>query len=145
MQTRPLASKRWFEGWLSVLLGGAETNQWIIAIGSYGYDWINGGTKAELISFPEAMSRASNAEIPSAWIAGPEYNPYFYYADAGKVHPGMDADATFDAFPGRAFHGAVTQVIRSAVDASQSVVVDLDNAGEKLRPGMTATIRIRNH
>ena len=48
-------------GWLHVLLEDAETKQWIIALGSYGYDWTNGGQKAELISFPEAMSRASNA------------------------------------------------------------------------------------
>ena len=82
----PLASKSWFEGWLRVLLEDSDTKQWIIALGSYGYDWTEGAKKAELISFPEAMSRASNAEIPSAWVAAPEYNPYFYYADGGKVH-----------------------------------------------------------
>ena len=81
-----LASRSWFEGWLNVLLEDSDTKQWVIVLGSYGYDWTEGAKKAELISFPEAMSRASNAEIPSAWIAGPEYNPYFYYADAGKVH-----------------------------------------------------------
>jgi cellulose synthase/poly-beta-1,6-N-acetylglucosamine synthase-like glycosyltransferase/peptidoglycan/xylan/chitin deacetylase (PgdA/CDA1 family)/spore germination protein YaaH len=82
----PLASRSWFEGWLRVLLEDSDTKQWIIAIGSYGYDWTEGAKKAELISFPEAMSRASNAEIPSAWVAGPEYNPYFYYEDVRKVH-----------------------------------------------------------
>jgi cellulose synthase/poly-beta-1,6-N-acetylglucosamine synthase-like glycosyltransferase/peptidoglycan/xylan/chitin deacetylase (PgdA/CDA1 family)/spore germination protein YaaH len=82
----PLGSRRWFEGWLNVLLDGAETNQWIIALGSYGYDWTGGGKKAELISFPEAMSRASYAEIESATVATPHYNPYFYYEDADKDH-----------------------------------------------------------
>jgi cellulose synthase/poly-beta-1,6-N-acetylglucosamine synthase-like glycosyltransferase/peptidoglycan/xylan/chitin deacetylase (PgdA/CDA1 family)/spore germination protein YaaH len=82
----PLASREWFEGWLRVLLEDSDTKQWIIALGSYGYDWTEGSKKAELISFPEAMSRASNAEVPAAWVAAPEYNPYFYYADAGKVH-----------------------------------------------------------
>src|SRR5438270_2268375 len=82
----PLASRAWFEGWLRVLLEDSDTKQWIIALGSYGYDWTEGAKKAELISFPEAMSRASNAEIPSAWVSAPDYNPYFYYADAGKVH-----------------------------------------------------------
>jgi hypothetical protein len=47
------------------LLDGSDTNQWIIAIGSYGYDWPIGGKKAELISFSEAMSRAKDAEIGS--------------------------------------------------------------------------------
>ena len=61
--TRPVrsASRRWFEGWLNVLLEDADPKQWIIALGSYGYDWTDGAKKAELISFPEAMSRASYA------------------------------------------------------------------------------------
>jgi cellulose synthase/poly-beta-1,6-N-acetylglucosamine synthase-like glycosyltransferase/peptidoglycan/xylan/chitin deacetylase (PgdA/CDA1 family)/spore germination protein YaaH len=82
----PLASRRWFEGWLNVLMDGAETNQWIIALGSYGYDWTGGGKKAELISFPEAMSRASYAEVSKTTVEGPHYNPYFYYEDADKDH-----------------------------------------------------------
>src|SRR3954466_9049996 len=82
----PLGSKRWFEGWLTVLLDGAETNQWIVALGSYGYDWTNGGTKGELISFPEAMSRASYAQVAKTTVEAPAYNPYFYYEDADKDH-----------------------------------------------------------
>src|ERR1051325_2007404 len=71
----PLGSRRWFEGWLSVLLEGAESKQWIIALGSYGYDWTAGAKKAELISFPEAMSRASNANVSGVSVAAPDYNP----------------------------------------------------------------------
>jgi peptidoglycan-N-acetylglucosamine deacetylase len=82
----PLGSRRWFEGWLNVLLDGAETKQWIIALGSYGYDWTGGAKKAELISFPEAMSRASYAEVAGVTVAAPDYNPYFYYEDADKDH-----------------------------------------------------------
>jgi cellulose synthase/poly-beta-1,6-N-acetylglucosamine synthase-like glycosyltransferase/peptidoglycan/xylan/chitin deacetylase (PgdA/CDA1 family)/spore germination protein YaaH len=82
----PLASRMWFEGWLHVLLEDSNPRQWIIALGSYGYDWTIGGKKAELISFPEAMSRASNAEIASAEVSAPGYNPYFYYEDNDKEH-----------------------------------------------------------
>jgi cellulose synthase/poly-beta-1,6-N-acetylglucosamine synthase-like glycosyltransferase/peptidoglycan/xylan/chitin deacetylase (PgdA/CDA1 family)/spore germination protein YaaH len=82
----PLASRMWFEGWLHVLLEDTDPQQWIIALGSYGYDWTIGGKKAELISFPEAMSRASNAEITSAAVSAPGYNPYFYYEDNDKEH-----------------------------------------------------------
>jgi len=82
----PLGSRSWFEGWLHVLLEGADTKQWIIALGSYGYDWTEGARKAELISFPEAMSRGNSAEIESTAIAAPDYNPSFYYEDADKVH-----------------------------------------------------------
>jgi cellulose synthase/poly-beta-1,6-N-acetylglucosamine synthase-like glycosyltransferase/peptidoglycan/xylan/chitin deacetylase (PgdA/CDA1 family)/spore germination protein YaaH len=82
----PLGSRQWFEGWLKVLMDGAESKQWIIALGSYGYDWMNGAKKAELISFPEAMSRASYADVAGVTIATPHYNPYFYYEDADKDH-----------------------------------------------------------
>src|SRR6201981_2977184 len=56
----PLASRSWFEGWVRALLEGSDPKQWIIAIGSYGYDWTIGGKKGELIAFAEAMSRAND-------------------------------------------------------------------------------------
>ena len=82
----PLASRSWFEGWLHVLLEGSDAKQWIIAIGSYGYDWPIGGKKAELISFSEAMSRANDAEIESVDVQGPSYSPYFYFEDEDAEH-----------------------------------------------------------
>lgn len=82
----PLGSRSWFEGWLHVLLEDTDPKQWVIVLGSYGYDWTVGGKRAELISFPEAMSRASNAEVASAEVVAPDYNPYFYYEDGDKEH-----------------------------------------------------------
>src|SRR5437763_5929238 len=82
----PLGSRSWFEGWLHVLLEDSDTKRWIIALGSYGYDWTIGEKKAELITFPEAMSRANNAEVDGAEIKGPRYNPYFYFEDGDKEH-----------------------------------------------------------
>src|SRR5438128_397640 len=82
----PLASRSWFEGWVHSLLEESDTKQWIIAMGSYGYDWTIGGKKAELISFPEAMSRAKNAGVDAAEVKAPGYNPYFYFEDADKEH-----------------------------------------------------------
>src|SRR5438093_4956888 len=89
----PLASRSWFEGWIRVLLQDSNTKQWIIAIGSYGYDWTIGGKKAELISFSEAMSRANDAEIASAEVSGPSYSPYFYFQDEEKEHAVWFLDA----------------------------------------------------
>ncbi|MEY2545845.1 MAG: hypothetical protein QOG48_962 [Verrucomicrobiota bacterium] len=82
----PLGERSWFEGWLHVLLDDAEKKQWIIVLGSYGYDWAAGAKKSELISFPEAMSRGSSADVESTAVTAPDYNPSFYYEDAGKVH-----------------------------------------------------------
>ena len=89
----PLASRSWFEGWLRVLLQDSNTRQWIIAIGSYGYDWTIGGKKAETISFSEAMSRANDAEIKSAEVQGPSFSPYFYFQDEDKEHAVWFLDA----------------------------------------------------
>ncbi|MFL6505069.1 MAG: polysaccharide deacetylase family protein [Candidatus Udaeobacter sp.] len=89
----PLASRSWFEGWLHVLLDGSDTKQWIIAIGSYGYDWPIGGKKGELISFSEAMSRAKDAEIASVQVQGPSYSPYFYFQDEDTEHAVWFLDA----------------------------------------------------
>jgi spore germination protein YaaH len=76
----PLGSRTWFDSWLQALLKDADPEQWIIAIGSYGYDWTEGARRAELISFPEAMSRASSAQI------APDHSTDFSYEDAGKDH-----------------------------------------------------------
>jgi cellulose synthase/poly-beta-1,6-N-acetylglucosamine synthase-like glycosyltransferase/peptidoglycan/xylan/chitin deacetylase (PgdA/CDA1 family)/spore germination protein YaaH len=89
----PLASRSWFDGWVRVLLEDSDAKQWIIALGSYGYDWTIGGKKAELISFSEAMSRANDAEIKSAEVTGPSYSPYFYFEDEEKEHAVWFLDA----------------------------------------------------
>jgi HlyD family secretion protein len=65
-------------------------------------------------------------------------------ADVGKLSPGMTATFTVDAFPGERFRGTVRQ-IRNAPKTVQNVVtynavVSVDNAGLKLRPGMTANV-----
>src|ERR1700726_2823216 len=54
----PLGSRAWFEGWLHVLLEDTDSKQWIIALGSYGYDWTIGGKKGDLIGFSEGVSGA---------------------------------------------------------------------------------------
>src|SRR5215471_7304309 len=89
----PLASRSWFEGWVHVLLEGTDTRQWIIALGNYGYDWTIGEKKAELISFPEVMSRANDAEVESTEVKGPSYSPYFYFQDEDKEHAVWFLDA----------------------------------------------------
>ncbi|HST30361.1 MAG TPA: glycosyltransferase [Chthoniobacterales bacterium] len=82
----PLGSRSWFEGWLHALLQDSDPKQWIIAVGNYGYDWTIGEKKADLISFPEAMSRANNADVETAEVTGPSYSPYFYFEDSDKEH-----------------------------------------------------------
>ena len=67
-------------------------------------------------------------------------------ADVGKVKESMEASVVVDAFPGKTFHGKVSQ-IRFSPNEVQGVVtysamVDVANAELELRPGMTATVTI---
>lgn len=67
-------------------------------------------------------------------------------ADIGKVKEGQKVRFTVDAFPDDSFNGTVKQV-RYSPTITQNVVtyttiVDADNPGMKLRPGMTATVSI---
>ena len=70
-------------------------------------------------------------------------------ADVGKIEEGMEADCVVDAFPGEVFHGKVSQIRFSPNNVSGVVtysgVVDVDNSGDKLRPGMTTTVTVRTH
>lgn len=67
-------------------------------------------------------------------------------ADIGGVKPGQPVKFTVDAHPGVTFKGEVTQV-RMASSTTSSVVtypviIQADNPGGKLYPGMTANIAV---
>ena len=67
-------------------------------------------------------------------------------ADIGKVKEGQKVRFTVDTFPNETFLGTVNQVRYSPTVTSNVVtyttIVDVDNPGMKLRPGMTATVSI---
>src|SRR6266481_475398 len=67
-------------------------------------------------------------------------------ADIGLVEDEQEIEFTVDAFPGRIFRGKVRQ-IRNAPKTDQNVVtydtmIDVNNADQKLKPGMTANLTI---
>ena len=68
-------------------------------------------------------------------------------ADIGEVVIGQHVTFTVDAYPDRVFEGVVTEVRNSPVVVQDVVtygtVVQVDNADLALKPGMTASIRIR--
>jgi HlyD family secretion protein len=67
--------------------------------------------------------------------------------DIGRVYEGMPAEFRVDAFPGRRFRGAVSQVryAQTVVDnvVTYTTLIDVDNSDLSLRPGMTATILLQ--
>lgn len=67
-------------------------------------------------------------------------------ADVGKIREGQEATFTVDAYPGELFRATIHQ-IRAQPNVLQNVVtydaiLRFDNPGGKLRPGMTATVRV---
>lgn len=66
--------------------------------------------------------------------------------DINRVAPGQTAILTFDAIPGKEYHGSVSQValvgtsVQDVVDFS--VTLELTDADEAVRPGMTAAVNI---
>jgi len=67
-------------------------------------------------------------------------------ADISQVGTGQDVKFTVDAYPGQDFHGVVEQIRINPVTqqnvVTYSVIIDVDNSGGKLLPGMTATVNI---
>jgi HlyD family secretion protein len=67
-------------------------------------------------------------------------------ADVGTVEENQNVDFSVDAFPYRVFHGKVSQVRNAATTVQNvvtyDVVVAVDNAELKLKPGMTANVSI---
>lgn len=67
-------------------------------------------------------------------------------ADIGQIRVGQPVRFTVDAFPDRTFRGVVNQVRLNPTTAQNvvtyDVVVDVDNADERLIPGMTAYINV---
>jgi HlyD family secretion protein len=67
-------------------------------------------------------------------------------ADVGRVKLGQFAGFTVDAFPGERFRGRVTQIRKAASTVNNVVtyvvVIAVDNADQRLIPGMTASVRV---
>lgn len=76
----PLASRNWFEGWLKTMMVYGDPTQWVIALGTYGYDWRKDTKTMEAIGFTDAMARASQARLePFSGVDCSEDTPHFNY------------------------------------------------------------------
>ncbi len=67
-------------------------------------------------------------------------------ADVGRIRAGMEATFTVDSYPNETFQGKISQ-IRLAATTIQNVVtynaiVDVDNPQLKLKPSMTANVKV---
>ena len=94
-----------------------------------------GETVASSFNTPSLFLLAKNLEKIQVWASVNE-------ADIGRIKVGDPATFTVDAFPGKVFHGVVSQVRLNATMVQNvvtyTVVVDTDNPGGKLLPYLTA-------
>lgn len=81
----PIASQPWFDGWLKAVTSYGKPAQWVISLGTYGYDWPDRGEKAELIGFADAMVRAGRAGVRCK-VKPPYGNPFFSYVEDNRRH-----------------------------------------------------------
>lgn len=67
-------------------------------------------------------------------------------ADIGQIEDGQSVSFDVDAYPGRTFEGEVVQVRLAATDSQNvvtyTVVIEANNPGQRLLPGMTANVTI---
>ncbi len=92
----PLASEEWFEGWLEVIAGLSDPEQWVAVIGANACDWNTTRKESEAISFRDAMSRASYAGVENEGgieLAAPSYNGRYVYSEANGEHEVWFLDA----------------------------------------------------
>ncbi len=94
---------------------------------------------------------AASLQAPTLFLVAEDLRTMRIFAnvdetDVGRVRPGQTVTFTVNAFPGRTFEGRVEQV-RLGSQTVQNVVIytaviTVENPGNVLLPGMTATLRI---
>lgn len=98
-----------------------------------------GQTVAASFQAPVLFSIAANLEEMEIWATVDE-------ADIGRIRPGQEVPFTVASFPGEGLSGRVKEIRLAAQTVSNvvtyTVVVTVSNAGGRLLPGMTATLRI---
>ncbi|HET6284103.1 MAG TPA: efflux RND transporter periplasmic adaptor subunit [Polyangia bacterium] len=96
-----------------------------------------GQTVAASLQAPTLFTIAEDLRAMQVHTSVPE-------ADIGRLKTGIKATFTVDAYPDEKWQGVIREV-RNAAQINQNVVtydavVDVDNEGARLRPGMTATV-----
>ncbi|MFN2576523.1 MAG: polysaccharide deacetylase family protein [Pyrinomonadaceae bacterium] len=79
-----IAAQSWYEGLLAKRLGEIDPAKTIIALGNYGYDWVEGRAANE-VSFQEALIHAKESEATVEFDAATG-NPHYEYDEEDESH-----------------------------------------------------------
>jgi HlyD family secretion protein len=98
-----------------------------------------GQTVAVSLAAPELFLIAQNLRDMQVEVSIDE-------AEVSRLRVGQKATFTVDAFPGRTFEGAITQVRKASLNVQNVItytaLVSANNENQTLLPGMTANVRV---
>jgi cellulose synthase/poly-beta-1,6-N-acetylglucosamine synthase-like glycosyltransferase/peptidoglycan/xylan/chitin deacetylase (PgdA/CDA1 family)/spore germination protein YaaH len=75
----PLAGGDWFQGWLKTMMVYGDPDQWVIALGNYGYDWRKDNNSVTALGFTDVMARAAQAKVDPKLVDSSADSPHFSY------------------------------------------------------------------
>src|SRR6478736_206254 len=93
-----------------------------------------------------ASMQAPTLFVLAADLTKMQVNANIDEADVGRIRPGQHVTFRVDAYPTETFEGAVSQIRLQPVVVQNvttyGTVIDVPNAQLKLKPGMTATVKV---
>jgi HlyD family secretion protein len=93
-----------------------------------------------------ASMQAPTLFIIAADLTKMQVNANIDEADVGRIRPGQNVTFRVDAYPTEDFHGTVSQIRLQPVVVQNvttyGTVIDVPNAQLKLKPGMTANVKV---
>jgi HlyD family secretion protein len=93
-----------------------------------------------------ASMQAPTLFIIAADLTKMQVNANIDEADVGRIRPGQNVTFRVDAYPTEGFHGTVSQIRLQPVVVQNvttyGTVIDVPNALLKLKPGMTANVKV---
>lgn len=90
----PVAAQDWFSALIRKRAREIPPDKLVIALGNYGYDWVDGKKSGDALSYQEAVTTASESEGQIVMDAGALNPTYDYYDDDNVLHHVWFLDAT---------------------------------------------------
>lgn len=106
----PVAPLPWVEANIkAALLLEIPSNKISLGIASYGYDWLSGGTRANVVTAREVMQKTGQGGFTAGWD-GPSQTPFVTYRDS----QGRDREIWFENSAGAGHKMALVKRYRLA-------------------------------
>lgn len=106
----PVAPLPWVEANIqAALMLGIPSKKISLGIASYGYDWLSGGTRADVVTAREVMQNTGQGGFTAGWD-GPSQTPYVKYRDS----QGRDREIWFENSAGTEHKMALVKRYRLA-------------------------------